>query len=187
MKRKYYSWEECLNLREVKVTCPCGLLHLNYIPLMCCWFIIVEGFITSFFFQSLRRMNHPNIVKLKEVIRENDILYFVFEYMVWWYVTLLVLFILHICIMGFKIILVNVFRNSIFTKLWKTEARVSQRQKFVIGVFRYFKPLLTCINEAIFIVTSSLVIALCFVFNVYTSKPWVYNLWKSVKSILSWT
>ncbi|KAF2316102.1 hypothetical protein GH714_041069 [Hevea brasiliensis] len=30
---------------------------------------------------SLRRMNHPNIVKLKEVIRENGILYFVFEYM----------------------------------------------------------------------------------------------------------
>ena len=27
-------------------------------------------------------MNHPNIVKLKEVIREHDILYFVFEYMV---------------------------------------------------------------------------------------------------------
>lgn len=48
MKRKYYSWEECMNLREVK---------------------------------ALRRMNHPNIVKLKEVIRENDILYFVFEYM----------------------------------------------------------------------------------------------------------
>ncbi|CAF1991812.1 unnamed protein product, partial [Brassica napus] len=48
MKKKYYSWEECINLREVK---------------------------------SLSRMNHPNIVKLKEVIRENDILYFVFEYM----------------------------------------------------------------------------------------------------------
>ncbi|XP_022001875.1 cyclin-dependent kinase F-4 isoform X3 [Helianthus annuus] len=48
MKRKYYSWEECINLREVK---------------------------------SLRKMNHPNIVKLKEVVRENDILYFVFEYM----------------------------------------------------------------------------------------------------------
>lgn len=48
MKKKYYSWEECTNLREVK---------------------------------SLRKMNHPNIVKLKEVIRENDILYFVFEYM----------------------------------------------------------------------------------------------------------
>lgn len=28
-------------------------------------------------------MNHPNIIKLKEVIRENDVLYFVFEYMVW--------------------------------------------------------------------------------------------------------
>ncbi|CAL5432006.1 unnamed protein product [Camellia sinensis] len=48
MKRKYYSWEECINLREVK---------------------------------SLRKMSHPNIVKLKEVIREHDILYFVFEYM----------------------------------------------------------------------------------------------------------
>ncbi|XWS15525.1 hypothetical protein CRYUN_Cryun34aG0007700 [Craigia yunnanensis] len=44
-KKKYYSWEECLNLREVK------------------------------------RMNHPNIMKLKEVIRENDILYYLFEYM----------------------------------------------------------------------------------------------------------
>ncbi|GLT91313.1 hypothetical protein SLE2022_092060 [Rubroshorea leprosula] len=48
MKKKYYSWEDCVNLREVK---------------------------------SLRKMNHPNIVKLKEVIREHDILYFVFEYM----------------------------------------------------------------------------------------------------------
>ncbi|AQK80028.1 Cyclin-dependent kinase F-4 [Zea mays] len=48
MKKKYYSWEECINLREVK---------------------------------SLRRMNHPNIVKLKEVIRESDTLFFVFEYM----------------------------------------------------------------------------------------------------------
>ncbi|KAL6547705.1 hypothetical protein OROHE_009410 [Orobanche hederae] len=48
MKKKYYSWEECINLREVK---------------------------------SLRKMNHPNVVKLKEVIRESDVLYFVFEYM----------------------------------------------------------------------------------------------------------
>eukprot|EP00249_Psilotum_nudum_P020200 c27601_g1_i1 orf=876-2255(+) len=48
MKRKFYSWDECMNLREVK---------------------------------SLRQLNHPNIVKLKEVIRENDQLYFVFEYM----------------------------------------------------------------------------------------------------------
>ncbi|KAL8166870.1 hypothetical protein V2J09_008369 [Rumex salicifolius] len=48
MKKKYYSWDECISLREVK---------------------------------SLRRMNHTNIVKLKEVIREHDILHFVFEYM----------------------------------------------------------------------------------------------------------
>ncbi|XP_055819343.1 cyclin-dependent kinase F-4-like [Solanum dulcamara] len=48
LRKMYYSWEECINLREVK---------------------------------SLRNMSHPNIVKLNEVIKENDILYFVFEYM----------------------------------------------------------------------------------------------------------
>ncbi|XP_025920062.1 serine/threonine-protein kinase MAK isoform X3 [Apteryx rowi] len=48
MKRKFYSWDECMNLREVK---------------------------------SLKKLNHANIIKLKEVIRENDHLYFVFEYM----------------------------------------------------------------------------------------------------------
>ena len=31
--------------------------------------------------QSLRKLSHPNIVKLKEVIRENDMLYFVFEFL----------------------------------------------------------------------------------------------------------
>lgn len=48
MKKKFYSWEECMALREIK---------------------------------SLRKLNHPNIVKLKEVIRVNDDLYFVFEFM----------------------------------------------------------------------------------------------------------
>ncbi|XP_021770577.1 cyclin-dependent kinase F-3-like isoform X2 [Chenopodium quinoa] len=48
MKRKFYFWEECVNLREVK---------------------------------SLRRMSHPNIIKLKEV-RENNELLFIFEYMI---------------------------------------------------------------------------------------------------------
>lgn len=31
--------------------------------------------------QSLRKLNHANIVKLKEVIRENDELFFVFEFL----------------------------------------------------------------------------------------------------------
>ena len=48
MKKKFYSWEEAMALREIK---------------------------------SLRKLNHPSIVKLKEVIRVNDDLYFVFEYM----------------------------------------------------------------------------------------------------------
>ncbi|GIX78654.1 hypothetical protein CDAR_370061 [Caerostris darwini] len=48
MKKKYYSWDECMSLREVK---------------------------------SLKKLSHANLVKLKEVIREDDTLYFVFEYM----------------------------------------------------------------------------------------------------------
>lgn len=47
MKRKYHSWDEVMDLREVK---------------------------------SLKKLHHPNVVKLKEVIRENSRLYFVFEY-----------------------------------------------------------------------------------------------------------
>ncbi|XP_074561517.1 cyclin-dependent kinase F-3-like [Curcuma longa] len=38
MKRKFYFWEECMNLCEAK---------------------------------SLRKLNHANIVKLKEIVREN--------------------------------------------------------------------------------------------------------------------
>lgn len=48
MKKKFYSWEECMALWEIK---------------------------------SLWKLNHPNIVKLKEVIWVNDDLYFIFEYM----------------------------------------------------------------------------------------------------------
>jgi len=48
MKKKFYSWDEAINLREVK---------------------------------SLKKMNHVNIVKLREVVREHDNLFFVFEYM----------------------------------------------------------------------------------------------------------
>ena len=47
LKKKYGTWEECLQLSEVK---------------------------------ALRRMSHPNIIKLKEVIRVINEAYFVFEY-----------------------------------------------------------------------------------------------------------
>ncbi|KAJ6414533.1 hypothetical protein OIU84_003520 [Salix udensis] len=48
IRRRFDSWEECLNLREVK---------------------------------SLQKMNHPKIVKFKELILANKLLYFVFECM----------------------------------------------------------------------------------------------------------
>jgi len=48
MKKKFFTWEECIKLREVR---------------------------------SLKKLQHPNIVKLKEVIRDQDELFFVFEFL----------------------------------------------------------------------------------------------------------
>ncbi len=48
MKKKFYTWEECMRLREI---------------------------------MSLRKLNHKNIIRLREVIKTQDELYFVFEYM----------------------------------------------------------------------------------------------------------
>ncbi|MBL2213730.1 serine/threonine protein kinase, partial [Klebsiella pneumoniae] len=31
--------------------------------------------------KSLRKLNHPNIIKLKEIVRENNELFFIFEHM----------------------------------------------------------------------------------------------------------
>lgn len=61
MKKKYYSWDECMNLKEIKV--------------------LSASMRKSYFLQALKKLSHPNIVKLKEVIRENDLLYMVFEFM----------------------------------------------------------------------------------------------------------
>ena len=90
MKKKFYTWEECMQLREVQVrndaaapplaramspmlTAPPPhartLAHSRNPPIPC------------HRLQSLKKLNHPQIVKLKEVIRENDELFFVFEYM----------------------------------------------------------------------------------------------------------
>ena len=48
MKKKFYSWDECMSLKELK---------------------------------SLRKLTHSNIIKLKEVIKVSDDLYFVFEFL----------------------------------------------------------------------------------------------------------
>lgn len=48
MKKKFFSWQECLQLREI---------------------------------QSLKKLKNPFIVQLKEVVRENDELFLIFEYM----------------------------------------------------------------------------------------------------------
>jgi len=48
MKKKFYSWDECMALKELK---------------------------------SLKKLNHTNIIKLKEVVKVSDDLHFVFEFL----------------------------------------------------------------------------------------------------------
>lgn len=48
MKKRYYNWDECMQLREIK---------------------------------ALKKLHHSNIISLKEVIREENNLYLVFEHM----------------------------------------------------------------------------------------------------------
>ena len=91
MKRKYKSWQEAMDLREVKVWLNMLLLAMDttvylHIWLFCrnlavCKMHIMFHAFHLDFFQSLKKLNHANIVKLKEVIRENDTLYFIFEFM----------------------------------------------------------------------------------------------------------
>jgi hypothetical protein len=47
MKRKFQTWDECINLREIK---------------------------------SLRKIEHTHVIKMKEVIKEKDELFLVFEF-----------------------------------------------------------------------------------------------------------
>ncbi len=105
MKRKFYGWDECLALREVRVLpSPCAPLQqvsglawiaLAHGPRICerchMWCMaprpcpcvpLCPRSLTLLQVRSLRKLHHPCIVQLKEVIRENDELFFVFEYMV---------------------------------------------------------------------------------------------------------
>ena len=158
MKKKYYSWEECINLREVKVI----VAFMTFlISIMCS---VAFSWVT-FCYQSLRRMNHPNIVKLKEVIRENDMLFFVFEYMVWSIHNpcLCVVSVLVVCEVTVVCVFCSLwwFRNAISISWWRPEGSPSLRLKSEIGAFKYFKLWVTCINVDIFTVTLSLVLWFC--------------------------
>ena len=58
------SWQECMDLREVKVGGK-GRFFISGI----------DGVL----FQALQKIRHPNVIKLKEVIRDDNNLYMIFE------------------------------------------------------------------------------------------------------------
>lgn len=90
MKNTFNCWEECKNLREIKVqdnslsSFLCCLEHKNCLesarPFL--WSIILSTLLMMIFLQILSKLNHPSVVRLKEVVMENHVLYIIFEYMV---------------------------------------------------------------------------------------------------------
>ena len=94
MKKKFYTWEECLQLREVNVrvaAAPPFVLARAELLLSSHRRVRTHPLTRApalppprapvTIAQSLKKLNHANIVKLKEVIRECDELFFVFEFM----------------------------------------------------------------------------------------------------------
>lgn len=63
------------------VYCPAWLDLLSTSTIFVLWIPYIVTWYFSLLFQSLKKLNHANVIKLKEVIRENDHLYFIFEYM----------------------------------------------------------------------------------------------------------
>lgn len=127
-------------------------------------FTRVKGHLSCW--QSLRKMNHPTIVKLKEVIRENDVLYFVFEYMVW-LLSSLSLLSWNSVFLNVMSLLFWLYRNAIYTSLWRIEENFLLKLKWEIGAFKYFKALHTYINVDTSIVTWSQVIDTIIFYDLY--------------------
>ena len=77
MKRDYKTWEECVNLREVKVK----VVRRTWI--LCKHSNLCVRNVHACMCQSLAKLKHTNVIQLKEVIhgREDNKLYFIFEYM----------------------------------------------------------------------------------------------------------
>lgn len=82
-----------------------------------------DWYILTFPFQSLRKLNHPNIIKLKEIVRENNELFFIFEHMVniWAFVSMFNIF--YYVISCVSIVQDNFFRFFMFVhhsslKMW---------------------------------------------------------------------
>ena len=95
MKRKFFSWDECMNLREARggggggrarggprSRLRAGVLGPLHRRRRGRGAHVRARARAPAQVKSLRKLNHPHVVKLKEVIRENDELFFVFEHLV---------------------------------------------------------------------------------------------------------
>lgn len=154
MKKKYYSWEECINLREVKV--------LYYATCNQVWSWYLLYFINIFFFCvriPVFAKDEPSEHCETQGSHKGE-WYVILCFWIHGLYFLIRRFWFGICDLWSDwsfFCLRGDFRNAISTSWWRAGGSPFQRLKSEIGVFRYFKLWVTCISVDIFTATLSLV------------------------------
>lgn len=154
MKKKYYSWEECINLREVKV--------LYYATCNQVWSWYLLYFINIYFFCvciPVFAKDEPSEHCETQGSHKGE-WYVILCFWIHGLYFLIRRFWFGICDLWSDwsfFCLRGDFRNAISTSWWRAGGSPFQRLKSEIGVFRYFKLWVTCISVDIFTATLSLV------------------------------
>ena len=168
MKKRYYSWEECISLREVKVIWPTtsvlthfNLFHKSYRMFLCShcveWIIQI---LWSSKKSSENMISCTLCLNIWWAMSQNLLLSSIMLLLIGLTgVSKLAIVFYDLVIDDCHLLMISIYcRNLICTSLWKIRKSFSLNLKSEIGVFKFFKALLTCISVDIFIVTSSQVI-----------------------------
>lgn len=165
MKKKYYSWEECVNLREVKV-----LLNIYLSGAFIVVYVLLYSFVFSLW--SLVSLVGSLYEKWTTQILWNwrklfEKATFCTLFLSTWWVTKLFRRELNWLYKRSNMLFLSIFgwcRSATYTNLWKTGKNCSLKVKLETGVFKFSKVLLTCISVVTSIVTLNLVLIHDFAF-----------------------
>lgn len=154
MKKKYYSWQECINLKEVKV---CQILwiseYLENVMRQC------GHDYCAFFFSPYERWTIQALWSLKRSLE--SMIFYILCLSTWYNFLAVQMRILpSLPCTNFRngaLIMLFLPRISIYINSWKIVKSLFLRLKYGTGPFKYFTLLLTCISVGISIVIWSLV------------------------------
>jgi len=165
MKKKYYSWEECVNLREVKVLLNTYLS--GALVVVMCYYILLY-LVSDLLFPLLAVFTKNEPPKYCETegsySRKRHFVLCFWVHGEW------LNFFVESWIGLYKrsnMLFLSIFgwcRSATYTNLWKTGKNCSLKVKLETGVFKFSKVLLTCISVVTSIVTLNLVLIHDFAF-----------------------